>query len=90
MSNPAYGHCQCPCHKYPHTIGHETPCCSPEDGIDCEYTREIVCPHCGREQSDPNDITGDNEDGDTECGWCEKPFRWHRHVEITYSTEKQK
>lgn len=57
--------------------------------IDHEFTREIVCPHCGYESPDSWEV-GDGEDGDLgrqECGDCGKPFYAARHIRITYLTE---
>lgn len=59
-----------------------------EELIDHEYCRTLVCPYCGFEHRDPDDITGNDEDGEMDCYLCGKPMWWHRHVEITYSTEK--
>ncbi len=55
--------------------------------INTERTCEPVCPHCGKTVSEPWELYG--EDGETECGWCEKPFRWARHTRITYTTKKE-
>ena len=60
---------------------------TPED-IDHDYTKEIVCPYCGHEQSDSWEIMGNDEDGETDCDECEKSFRWSAHIDITYCTEK--
>jgi transcription elongation factor Elf1 len=60
------------------------------DGIRTDYTRDIVCPHCGHEDRDSWEV-GRGEEGDLgeqECGSCEKPFTAQRHVSITYSSEK--
>lgn len=59
------------------------------DNINCEYTDEIICPHCGYEYSDSWEYGSDSEDiGLEECPECEKGFYATRRVEITYSTEK--
>lgn len=54
--------------------------------IDTNYTSETVCPYCGHETQDSWELSGD--DGVDECGECEKPFRWARHVGVTYCTRK--
>jgi len=59
------------------------------DEIDHDYTKSLVCPHCGYVQRDSSDITGDDEDGETECQNCEKRYRWSRYIEITYCTERR-
>lgn len=56
------------------------------DGIDHEYTGEIVCPYCGYEFSDSWEISGN--DGSLVCEECGKKFRYERHVSIMYSTSK--
>lgn len=59
--------------------------------IEHEYTREPVCPYCGREVRDAWEINfGPGCDGETEieCGWCERTFTCVRHVTVEYSTEE--
>ena len=59
--------------------------------FDCEGTDECVCPHCGYEETDSWEIgAGREEDGETECSSCGKPYAYSRHVRVTYSTEKLK
>lgn len=53
--------------------------------IDTEHTSEVVCPHCGKAQSDSWEFK-DSED--VECGSCEKPFHVERHTSVTYTTTK--
>jgi len=57
-----------------------------EDEIDCEYTDEIVCPHCGQMHSD-SWVYSDS--GIYDCEECEKPFSYERNVSVTYSTSKE-
>ena len=56
--------------------------------IDTDYTDEIVCPYCGYKFMDSWEVGVGYEDGDTECDKCDGPFRWSRHISITYSTKK--
>lgn len=51
---------------------------------DCWHTDELVCPYCGDEQSDSWEHT--REDGETDCGSCSRPFRYSRHVSVSYTT----
>lgn len=53
--------------------------------IKCEYTDEVVCPHCGYEFNDSWEFQ-DFEVVD--CCECGEEFRMCRHVEVTYCTEK--
>lgn len=54
--------------------------------IDHEYTDEIVCPWCGHEHGDSWEWVDYDT---TECDECEKKFTHIRHVEVTYTTEKE-
>jgi len=59
------------------------------DAIDHEHTPEIVCPHCGKRQSDSWEwFTGKKESVDIECSTCERPFHVRQFVEITYTSSK--
>lgn len=60
-----------------------------EMDIDHEYTKHMICPYCGYKQRDVWEFIGNNEDGDTDCGGCDKPFRWSVHRTETYTTKKQ-
>lgn len=51
---------------------------------DCRATDELVCPYCGKEQSDSWEIRGDS--GDIECGHCGRTFQYERYVSVTYNT----
>ena len=56
---------------------------------DHEYTRNIVCPHCGYEDMDSWEVMSGEEDlGIIECGRCEKSFLASRIITIEYCTEK--
>lgn len=59
--------------------------------IDHEYTKEIVCPHCGYEFIDSwehNESLQSDQSGDNliSCHECEKNFVAHMDVEVYYST----
>ncbi len=56
-----------------------------EKEIDHEYTREIVCPHCGHEHGDSWE-RGDEET--TKCHDCGKSFSYYRYVEVIYVSRK--
>ena len=53
--------------------------------IEHEYTDEIVCPWCGYEYGDSWEW--DNDDS-LDCWECDKPFKYERHVEVTYVSSK--
>jgi ribosomal protein L37AE/L43A len=53
--------------------------------IDHEYTREPVCPYCGKEQMDSFEMP---EDGSTECGECGKGFTFTSYIRQTFTTKK--
>lgn len=59
--------------------------------FDTDYTNEITCPHCGREQGDSWEC--DDSDDEAQCGHCENFFGYRRIVSVTYTssaTEGQK
>ena len=62
-----------------------------EKEIDCSYTDEIVCPHCGYEFSDswelPMKRDGDNTE--IECDECQKKFTVYLSVTYAYSSDKK-
>ncbi len=53
--------------------------------IDHDNTREVVCPYCGYEEGDSWELP---DDGEHECGGCEKTFIYYRDVEVTYTSMK--
>ena len=59
--------------------------------IDCSYTDEIVCPHCGYtfqnswEIADPLDASSEHE---IECEECEKEFMFYAEWEVHYCSRK--
>lgn len=58
--------------------------------IDTDYTDETVCPYCGHEEQDSWELCPNvgEADGLTECGDCEKTYRWTRNTSVTYNTRK--
>jgi uncharacterized Zn-finger protein len=55
--------------------------------IDHKYTDEAVCPYCGGAQSDSWELEGgDGEEGETDCGYCDRAFLYYRNISVTYST----
>lgn len=51
-------------------------------------TDEMLCPHCGESQSNPEEHFGRlDEETDTDCGHCGKAFRASRTVSVHYNTE---
>jgi transcription elongation factor Elf1 len=59
------------------------------DKIDHEYTKNIVCPHCGKEDNDSWEVQPGEEDlGVIECGYCGEEFIASRIIDITYCTRK--
>lgn len=59
------------------------------DGFDHVFAETIVCPFCGWKDNDSWEwLNGEEGDGESECGECEKPFAVSRHVTVAYSTQK--
>lgn len=58
----------------------------PPERIDIDHrsTDAPVCPYCGYAERDAWEWQG--EDGETDCGACEKPYYWSRFTRVTYST----
>lgn len=54
--------------------------------IDHEYTKEIVCPYCGNEQSDSWEFS---EDGEITCDVCENDFDYEKIITVEWSTSKK-
>lgn len=54
--------------------------------IDHEYTKEIVCPYCGNEESDSWEFS---ESGEHECSVCDNEFTYERNITVEYSTAKK-
>lgn len=53
--------------------------------IQHEDMEVVVCPWCGHQYQDSWQFLNDCE---TDCEKCEKPFRCHRIIDITYDTER--
>ena len=50
------------------------------------FTKEMVCPYCHKEQSDSWEVESNDYDGATDCGFCGEEFQWFRHIAVDYST----
>jgi hypothetical protein len=59
---------------------------SVEPEFDCSYKDEMVCPHCGEEQSDSWELEPDDECGEVTCQSCDKEFCVTVDRKTTYST----
>lgn len=55
--------------------------------IDCHYTDDPVCPHCGHVQSDAWEWC-EGDDDERECQKCDMKFEYSRHTFTYYSTRK--
>jgi len=58
--------------------------------IDCKWTDEPVCPHCGKANYDWWDGCGNVNDGDSwqvECRFCENPYTITMVVETSFETK---
>lgn len=51
-----------------------------------EDTEEIICPWCGYQFRESWEFTA--EEDETDCYRCEKPFKYHRIIDVTYDTER--
>ena len=57
--------------------------------IDHDYTRDVVCPHCGYTWEDSWELGLSDGDGiRIDCGRCGKPMKIECQISVTYSTEK--
>lgn len=56
-----------------------------QDDIDCKYTKEITCPHCGYEQGDSWEAS---DNGEEICDECEKEYTYERVIDVTYNSYK--
>ena len=54
---------------------------------DHEYTKNIICPHCGDEDKESDELEDDY--GTLKCFKCKKHFNYDRYVDIKYSTMKE-
>lgn len=55
----------------------------PKKEIDHHYTEEVICPHCGHQESDSQEYDDTQE---TKCDQCGQCFLVERDISITYST----
>jgi len=56
--------------------------------IDHEYTRDIVCPHCGHKHDHCDlEVYGEESSEGVECGECEKSFDIYGHLSQSFSTK---
>lgn len=59
----------------------------PPDPLSHSYEDECVCPYCGDEMTDSWELgSGGEESGETNCGNCNRPFYYERHISVSYST----
>lgn len=56
------------------------------DNIDCEFTKEIVCPYCGHTFSDSWEYC--DFDDEMFCDECGNEFSYERKIEVTYVSYK--
>lgn len=59
--------------------------------IDYTHTENIVCPYCGHEDRDSNEVEFDGLEGEAEvdCGECCELFLVTRNVTVSYSSNKK-
>jgi DNA-directed RNA polymerase subunit RPC12/RpoP len=55
--------------------------------IDHNFTKEVVCPHCGWKLRDSWEL---DDSGYLECEECEKEFFFERDITVRYCTGKIK
>lgn len=53
---------------------------------DCEYTDEIICPHCGAEKEDEEIFDGLEGEEEVTCDRCGEEFVVSRTATFSYST----
>lgn len=58
------------------------------DELKASYTQEIICPNCFREYSDSWEYS--DYDDNMICPDCGQSFYYERHLEVTYSSKKNK
>jgi transcription elongation factor Elf1 len=56
--------------------------------IDTQYTKDPICPHCGKSMSDAWELDLGDDELEYDCGHCEEPMMICRNIEITYCTRK--
>jgi transposase-like protein len=57
--------------------------------IDHEFTKEIVCPHCGYEFEDSYELADPDREQQFECNECSKDFLLYTYVSLSYTTKKK-
>lgn len=55
------------------------------DEIECRYTTEITCPHCGHATSDSWEAADEDH---IICDKCGNEYKYTRDIEVTYVSEK--
>jgi DNA-directed RNA polymerase subunit RPC12/RpoP len=61
-----------------------------QDDIDCEYTDEVVCPHCGYKYECSYEMfPGQDTETTEKCIECNKEFIANSETEVTYTTYKK-
>lgn len=57
--------------------------------IRCQYTQDLVCPHCGYSHGDSWMFQGQSgEENSVGCMSCDKEFFYVTNVEVTFSSSK--
>lgn len=59
------------------------------EDIDCDYTKEVVCPYCGNEQSDSWEYGYDEEEHEVDCDHCERSFMMYVNTSVSYSSKRK-
>lgn len=54
---------------------------------DHSWSDEPVCPYCGHEATNAWEWGIAEEDGEHECGECERTYTWTRHVLVRWNTQ---
>ena len=55
-----------------------------EKDFETKRTMNAICPWCGHEDLDSWEL----EDGEYDCGTCDKPYIVERCVDVSYTTTK--
>jgi len=55
------------------------------DAVEETYGDTLKCPYCGHPRRDSEELgDGGEGGGETECGSCEREFRWSRTLTVRY------
>lgn len=55
--------------------------------FNCERTPEMICPHCGTEQSDAWEYQlNDGNETEVDCDKCAKKFRVFAEIKVKYTS----